>query len=108
MVARAVGSALHELLERWDFRGPSEARALLRAAVTRSARESSVPEASVLDEAERVLETFLSSGLPAALASVEVLGRELPLLLRGSDPAGLPFLDTTMIHVERAVTELLA
>ena len=84
-VARAVGSALHELLERWDFRGPPQARALLRAAVTRSARGSSVPEASVLEEAERVLETFLSSGLPAALASVEILGRELPLLLRDAD-----------------------
>jgi aspartate racemase len=35
-------------------------------------------------------------------------GTELPLLLRGSEPAGLPFLDTTVIHVERAVTEMLA
>jgi aspartate/glutamate racemase len=31
----------------------------------------------------------------------------LPQLLRGAQPPGLPFLDTTMIHVERAVTDLL-
>ena len=30
-------------------------------------------------------------------------GTELPLLLRGAEPEGLPFLDTTMIHVRAAV-----
>jgi aspartate racemase len=39
---------------------------------------------------------------------VLLAGTELPLLLRGAEPAGLPFLDTTKIHVERAVTEVLA
>jgi len=42
------------------------------------------------------------------IEGVILAGTELPLLLRGMDSAGLPFLDTTMIHVERAVTELLA
>jgi aspartate racemase len=42
------------------------------------------------------------------IEGVVLAGTELPLLLRGREPAGLPFLDTTMIHVERAVTELLA
>jgi len=42
------------------------------------------------------------------IEGVILAGTELPLLLRGMDPAGLPFLDTTMIHVDRAVTELLA
>lgn len=39
---------------------------------------------------------------------VILAGTELPLLLRGAEPPGLPFLDTTTIHVERAVTDLLA
>jgi aspartate racemase len=39
--------------------------------------------------------------------AVVLAGTELPLLLRGAEPPGLPFLDTTMIHVERAVAELL-
>lgn len=34
-------------------------------------------------------------------------GTELPLLLRGSEPAGIEFLDTTVIHVEAVVDELL-
>src|SRR5213075_3410665 len=34
-------------------------------------------------------------------------GTELPLLLRDSGTAGIEFLDTTMIHVEAIVDELL-
>jgi aspartate racemase len=34
-------------------------------------------------------------------------GTELPLLLRGHEPAGLPFLDTAQLHVERIVAEML-
>jgi aspartate racemase len=34
-------------------------------------------------------------------------GTELPLLLRGAEPKGLPFLDTTMIHVDAAVEAIL-
>lgn len=36
-------------------------------------------------------------------------GTELPLILREvAGRAGIPFLDTTKIHVDRAVTELLS
>ncbi|HEX4666254.1 MAG TPA: amino acid racemase [Chthoniobacterales bacterium] len=35
-------------------------------------------------------------------------GTELPLLLRGTESADLPFLDTTLIHVEAAVDAILA
>jgi aspartate racemase len=38
---------------------------------------------------------------------VILAGTELPLLLRGEGDAGLPLLDTTRIHVRRAVEELL-
>ena len=41
------------------------------------------------------------------IEGVVLAGTELPLLLRGAEPPGLPFLDTTMIHVDRAVDELL-
>jgi ATP-dependent helicase/nuclease subunit A len=87
-LARASGSALHELLERWDFRGAESARALLGAAVTRAARRSSAPESAIALDAGAVLETLLASKLPGALASVEVLGRELPLLFRDTDGRG--------------------
>jgi aspartate racemase len=35
-------------------------------------------------------------------------GTELPLILRDTAECGIPFLDTTAIHVRRAVSELLA
>jgi aspartate racemase len=40
--------------------------------------------------------------------SVVLAGTELPLLLRGAEPPGLPFLDTTVIHVGAAVEAILA
>lgn len=41
------------------------------------------------------------------IEGVVLAGTELPLLLRGAEPDGLVFLDTTLIHVERAIAELL-
>jgi aspartate racemase len=39
---------------------------------------------------------------------VILAGTELPLILRAPDHNGIPFLDTTKIHVEAAVTEMLS
>jgi aspartate racemase len=39
---------------------------------------------------------------------VILAGTELPLILRDPDHNGIPFLDTTKIHVEAAVTEMLS
>ena len=39
---------------------------------------------------------------------VVLAGTELPLLLRGHEPPGIPFLDTAKIHVERIVERLIA
>jgi aspartate racemase len=39
---------------------------------------------------------------------VILAGTELPLILRDSEHAGIPFLDTTKIHCEAAVTEMLS
>jgi aspartate racemase len=39
---------------------------------------------------------------------VILAGTELPLIIRASDHNGIPFLDTTKIHVEAAVTQMLA
>jgi aspartate racemase len=41
------------------------------------------------------------------VAALVLAGTELPLLLRDSAPQGLEFLDTTVIHVEAIVDELL-
>jgi aspartate/glutamate racemase len=39
---------------------------------------------------------------------VILAGTELPLILRDPTHNGIPFLDTTKIHVEAAVAEMLA
>jgi len=84
-LARALGTALHDVLERWSFKSPAAARALLRAAVARAARLTSVSEEALLTRAGAALDALLASGLPAALARVDVVGRELPLLFEDAD-----------------------
>jgi aspartate racemase len=41
------------------------------------------------------------------IQALVLAGTELPLLLRGVDASGIAFLDTTLIHVEAVVDELL-
>jgi aspartate racemase len=42
------------------------------------------------------------------IEAIILAGTELPLLLRGAEPEGLRFLDTTMIHVSAAVEAIVA
>jgi aspartate racemase len=44
----------------------------------------------------------------AGIEGVILAGTELPLILRDTERKGVPFLDTTMIHVNAAVDEILA
>ncbi len=39
---------------------------------------------------------------------VILAGTELPLILRDADHKGIPFLDTTKIHCQAAVAEMLS
>jgi len=41
------------------------------------------------------------------IEAIILAGTELPLLLRGAEPEGLPFLDTTLIHVSAAVDAII-
>ena len=43
-----------------------------------------------------------------AVTAVLLAGTELPLLLRGAEPTGMTFLDTTLIHVDAAVDAICA
>lgn len=43
-----------------------------------------------------------------SIDGVILAGTELPLILRDTDHNGIPFLDTTKIHVEAAVAEMLS
>ena len=51
-----------------------------------------------------VIERLVGAGVDGVLLA----GTELPLLLARSAHAGVPLLDTSRIHVRRALAELLA
>ena len=91
-LARLVGLAVHEALERWDFRDPDALAAGLARAVSLCVRDSAIEPAAVQEEASAVLEGLLASQLPGYLASREILGRELPLLVE--DEQGIPWSGT--------------
>jgi aspartate racemase len=56
---------------------------------------------------ERILAVIKRMRAEDRIEAVILAGTELPLLLRGAEPEGLPFLDTTLIHVDAAVEEIL-
>jgi aspartate racemase len=57
---------------------------------------------------ERVMAIIEAMKARDAIEGVILAGTELPLILRQFEArAGIPFLDTTRIHVERAVREML-
>lgn len=85
--ARALGVALHDALERWDFRDAAALRGLAPAAARRSAAHEGLSAAALERDAIALAEALLASDLPEHLARVEVLGRELPVLFRDPDGA---------------------
>jgi aspartate racemase len=56
---------------------------------------------------ERMLACISRLRKQDGIQAVILAGTELPLLLRGAQPAGLPFLDTTLIHVDAAINAIL-
>jgi aspartate racemase len=56
---------------------------------------------------ERILDCINRMRGQDGIEAVILAGTELPLLLRGAEPEGLPFLDTTLIHVDAAVKEIM-
>ena len=57
---------------------------------------------------ERLLEIVERLKAQKGIEGVILGGTELPLILREESYNGIPFLDTTKIHVERAVAQMLA
>ena len=57
---------------------------------------------------ERLLEIVDQLGERHQIGGIILGGTELPLILREGEHNGIPFLDTTRIHVRRIVAELVA
>ncbi len=83
--ALAAGTAVHAALERWDPRSGAPIDASLQELARRAAEEHGADAAAVERDAREALDAFVASPLAAKLLSVEVLGREVPLLLHETD-----------------------
>jgi len=83
--ARALGSLVHDALERWDFRDTDSLWRLAHEATVRAARRESLDPHALDREGDELFDALLESELPAHLASVQVIGRELPLLFHEAD-----------------------
>jgi ATP-dependent helicase/nuclease subunit A len=72
----AVGGLMHRLLERWN--GKDERRLRERLVELASSAE-------LKREAEAVLDAFLASPLAARFREIEIIGREVPMLMRSEE-----------------------
>jgi len=72
-----VGSLIHGLMERWDGVSGESAREILHSMSEPAAEESRI--------AEKILDAFLASPLAARYREIEIVERELRMLLRSDD-----------------------
>jgi ATP-dependent helicase/nuclease subunit A len=85
-LARAVGVAVHRLLEHWTFGGGHDWKAAVGPVVDRTARELGISRVDALErETSLVLNAFDVSPLRSYLDGVEILGREVPILWRDAE-----------------------
>ncbi|MCP3980870.1 MAG: UvrD-helicase domain-containing protein [bacterium] len=80
----AVGDLLHRWLESWDGKDGVESKRLEQLART-IADTREVEAEPLLAESRELVGSFLQSGLAARWREVEIVGREIPLLLRDPD-----------------------
>ncbi len=113
--ARLAGTAVHGALEGWDLHddpGRLREQAALEARRLAEERGSAGRGAAgrageVARAAEEIVAGFLASPLPARLASVEILGREVPILYR--DEEGTTWLGACdLIYRDRDGTTVVA
>lgn len=78
-----------------------EKESIHRAYINELLKNSFLPETR--DAIVRVVERLRDE---EGVRAVLLAGTELPLLLRGAEPEGVSFLDTTLIHVEAAVAAI--
>ena len=76
--AKATGIAIHRWLERWDgVSGPSTLQPIVDAV----AREEGLDVATLQPAVDAIVDAFLASELATHFRDIEILGREVPILL---------------------------
>ena len=85
-MGKALGLVIHRVLELWPEGGePSAVDALARSVATMTASTESVNPLKLQEETDALLSAFIASPLATQLAGADIVGRELPMLLRGDD-----------------------
>jgi ATP-dependent exoDNAse (exonuclease V) beta subunit len=84
-IGRAVGIAVHRWLEHRRDETREEGLVRLAALCVEVAEDEGVEVADLARDSREIVETFLDSGLASLLKRVEILGREVPVLLAGAD-----------------------
>lgn len=89
IVARAVGIAVHRVLELWDPAERDGWKGLVPRSCARAARDLGVDprRASIEGMTVEILDAFARSPLREILVSSEVMAREMPMLMRDEDGA---------------------
>ena len=86
MHARIVGLLCHGVLERIDFQSSNNFRFLLEIEKSKLSDAHSAFDLEVAEEeAEKILEKFFRSDAAKWIASLEILGREVPLCVFDQD-----------------------
>jgi ATP-dependent helicase/nuclease subunit A len=80
-LGRAVGIVIHRLLAWWSG-DEGDIDRLLSAFASSAARAEGVEEAELVGEVREILDGFLGSPLAREFLRVEIIGREVPMLLR--------------------------
>lgn len=83
-MGRALGVVIHRLLERWPADRPAQTE-LAAELVEAVASAEGVDPAALGRETAALLGSFAGSPLSAELNRIDVVARELPILLRGDD-----------------------
>jgi len=85
--SRAVGTAVHRWLEAWPGDGAPAATDALRLLARETAGQEGVDADEVEQEVMEIAKSFLGSPLAGKLREAQVLGREIPVLLRRGETA---------------------
>jgi len=81
--AMLVGDLCHKVLQYWDFGGKEDLEAAVAGAAAKLQSRHPVADwPGVLDESAEILKTFLRSDPAKALAEADILGRELPFVMK--------------------------
>jgi len=87
-IGLATGRVVHAALEYWDGSDGDTLRSTARRLADDEAERGGIDGAALRSEVEELLDGFLEGDLGKEFATIDIVARELPLLLRDEDGTG--------------------